>query len=233
MAMKSVKVMNMIVDSSKVSNPVLKSILDKLSKSSNSRHYRQYLRNSYNEDRDNPEPEHDKYVKYDKHERYSQYAKEIREDYTEHGDYRRWSGGDDGPGYEEHREYTKDASYKRNCFIATAALGTSSSPKIGAIRFVRDHYEANSKLIGIAAEEYRTVAPPIADAVSQSSLLKKIAIGLVVDPLSDFSEAYLTDNGREKLTKYAKSMPFFAGFVGALTASKVISKIKNKPSMRI
>lgn len=136
---------------------------------------------------------------------------------------------------EKLRRYVKDLGYEDwdvtinliyECYIATAVLGTPYSTRLNKIREVRGHFKKHSLLIKISSEEYRKTAPKIAEIVRNNSYLKKLVLDGLVKPLEDFSEAYQTEDCREKLLKYARSLPFVAGFFGSLVVSRALSSLR-------
>lgn len=69
------------------------------------------------------------------------------------------------------------------CFIATAAYGTATHPKIDLLRNFRDEYLKGSKSGEFFIRNYYRFSPPIAKFISRHPLCRKsVRIGLV-EPL--------------------------------------------------
>ena len=69
------------------------------------------------------------------------------------------------------------------CFIATAAYGTSSAAEIDVLRAFRDEVLLESTLGSQLVEMYYQTSPPVADFISENSLLRTIVRELVIDPI--------------------------------------------------
>ena len=69
------------------------------------------------------------------------------------------------------------------CFIATAAYGTSSAEEIDVLRAFRDEVLVESALGSQLVEWYYQTSPPVADFISENSLLRTIVRELVIDPM--------------------------------------------------
>ena len=80
------------------------------------------------------------------------------------------------------------------CFIATATYGTPMADEIGALRAVRDAYLLDSALGTAFVDVYYRVSPPIADAVSQSPVLRG-AVRVVLTPVVALSKGVLAAPG--------------------------------------
>jgi len=75
------------------------------------------------------------------------------------------------------------------CFIATAAYGTSTAAEIDTLRAFRDTVLLESTLGSQLVEWYYDVSPPVADFISENSLLRTIVRELVVEPIASLVEA--------------------------------------------
>jgi len=75
------------------------------------------------------------------------------------------------------------------CFIATAAYGTSTAEEIDVLRAFRDEVLLESTLGSQLVEWYYDVSPPVADFISENSLLSTIVRELLVDPVASLVEA--------------------------------------------
>ena len=75
------------------------------------------------------------------------------------------------------------------CFIATAAYGTSSAAEIDVLRAFRDEVLLGNSLGSQLVEWYYQASPPVADFISENSLLKTIVRELLVDPVVSLVEA--------------------------------------------
>ncbi len=69
------------------------------------------------------------------------------------------------------------------CFIATAAYGTSSAAEINVLRAFRDEVLLESTVGSQLVEWYYQTSPPVADFISENSLLRTIVRELVIDPM--------------------------------------------------
>ncbi|MBA7648769.1 hypothetical protein ES703_56559 [subsurface metagenome] len=69
------------------------------------------------------------------------------------------------------------------CFIATAAYGTSTAEEIDILRAFRDEVLLESALGSQLVEWYYQTSPPVADFISENSLLRTIVRELVIDPM--------------------------------------------------
>jgi len=79
-----------------------------------------------------------------------------------------------------------------NCFIATAAYGTSTADEIDTLRAFRDEVLLESTLGSQLVEWYYQASPPVADFISGNSFLKTIVRELVIDPIVGVVEAMET-----------------------------------------
>jgi hypothetical protein len=70
-----------------------------------------------------------------------------------------------------------------NCFIATAAYGTSTAEEIDVLRAFRDEVLLESTVGSQLVEWYYQTSPPVADFISENSLLRTIVRELVIDPM--------------------------------------------------
>jgi len=75
------------------------------------------------------------------------------------------------------------------CFIATAAYGTSTAAEIDTLRAFRDEVLLESALGSQLVEWYYQTSPPVADFISENSLLRTIVRELVVDPIASLVKA--------------------------------------------
>jgi len=69
------------------------------------------------------------------------------------------------------------------CFIATAAYGTEAAAEIDVLRSFRDEVLLESTVGSQLVELYYQTSPPVADFISENSLLRTIVRELVIDPL--------------------------------------------------
>lgn len=66
------------------------------------------------------------------------------------------------------------------CFIATAAYGTETHPKIDLLRNFRDDYMKGNILGEMFIKSYYRFSPPIADFISRHPVLRKsVRVGFV------------------------------------------------------
>jgi len=75
------------------------------------------------------------------------------------------------------------------CFIATAAYGTSTAAEIDTLRAFRDEVLLGNGLGSQLVDFYYDVSPPVADFISENSLLRTIVRELLVDPVASLVEA--------------------------------------------
>jgi len=75
------------------------------------------------------------------------------------------------------------------CFIATAAYGTSSAAEINTLRSFRDEVLLQNGLGSQLVELYYQTSPPVADFISENSLLRTIVRELLIDPVVSLVEA--------------------------------------------
>ena len=78
--------------------------------------------------------------------------------------------------------YDPDAS-SEGCFIATAAYGTSTAAEIDTLRAFRDEVLLESPLGSQLVDWYYQASPPVADFMSENSLLKTIVREILIDPI--------------------------------------------------
>jgi hypothetical protein len=69
------------------------------------------------------------------------------------------------------------------CFIATAAYGTESAEEIDMLRAFRDEVLLENSLGSQLVDWYYQTSPPVADFISENSLLRTIVRELVIDPM--------------------------------------------------
>jgi hypothetical protein len=69
------------------------------------------------------------------------------------------------------------------CFIATAAYGTSTAAEIDVLRAFRDEVLLESTVGSQLVELYYQTSPPVADFISENSLLRIIVRELVINPM--------------------------------------------------
>jgi hypothetical protein len=69
------------------------------------------------------------------------------------------------------------------CFIATAAYGTEAAAEIDTLRAFRDEVLLESTVGSQLVELYYQTSPPVADFISENSLLRTIVRELVIDPM--------------------------------------------------
>ena len=100
-----------------------------------------------------------------------------------------WENGVGEPG--ENNEYTAEALWGiavapangGGCFIATAAYGTEAAAEIDTLRAFRDEVLLKSTVGSQLVELYYKTSPPVADFISENSLLRTIVRELVIDPM--------------------------------------------------
>lgn len=86
--------------------------------------------------------------------------------------------GEPGPGEEE----------DEGCFIATAAYGTPTAEEIDVLRAFRDQVLLESSLGSQFVEWYYDFSPPLAEFISEHSLLRALVRELVIDPMVSLAE---------------------------------------------
>ena len=69
------------------------------------------------------------------------------------------------------------------CFIATAAYGTATAEQLDVLRAFRDQVLLQSPLGSEFVAWYYQASPPVADFISESSLLSTVVRELLVDPM--------------------------------------------------
>jgi hypothetical protein len=74
------------------------------------------------------------------------------------------------------------------CFIATAAYGTESAEEIDVLRSFRDEVLLESPVGSQLVEWYYQTSPPVADFISENSVLKALVRELLVDPIASLVE---------------------------------------------
>lgn len=80
-------------------------------------------------------------------------------------------------------------SITTNCFIATAAYGTSSAEEIDTLRAFRDEVLLQNSLGSELVNVYYDVSPPVADFISEHIVLRTLVRELLVDPIVSLVEA--------------------------------------------
>jgi hypothetical protein len=75
------------------------------------------------------------------------------------------------------------------CFIATAAYGTSTAKELDTLRTFRDEVLLESTLGSQLVEWYYQTSPPVADFISEHSLLRTLVRELLVAPVASLVEA--------------------------------------------
>ena len=75
------------------------------------------------------------------------------------------------------------SSEQGGCFIATAAYGTEAAAEIDVLRSFRDEVLLESIVGSQLVEWYYQTSPPVADFISENSLLRTIVRELVIDPM--------------------------------------------------
>ena len=86
-------------------------------------------------------------------------------------------------GYPEGPEINPYIFVAEGCFIATAAYGTSTAAELDTLRTFRDEVLLENSLGSQFVNFYYEVSPPVADFISENSLLKTIVRELVIDPV--------------------------------------------------
>lgn len=69
------------------------------------------------------------------------------------------------------------------CFIATAAYGTATAEQIDVLRAFRDQVLLQSALGSQFVAWYYQASPPVADFISENSLLRTVVRELLIDPM--------------------------------------------------
>jgi hypothetical protein len=80
------------------------------------------------------------------------------------------------------------AKSKSNCFIATAAYGSSDAPDVQTLRHFRDERLAARPIGRILIVLYERLSPPAADFIAQRPWLRALARRLLVRPLARLVE---------------------------------------------
>jgi polyhydroxybutyrate depolymerase len=75
------------------------------------------------------------------------------------------------------------------CFIATAAYGTSTAQQLDVLREFRDDVLLNSTVGSQLVDFYYRTSPPIADFISEHSVLRTLVRELLIDPIVLLVEA--------------------------------------------
>ncbi|MEK6528560.1 MAG: S8 family serine peptidase [Nitrospirota bacterium] len=93
----------------------------------------------------------------------------------------------DGPGWPSSSGTSQgqDSGHSRNCFIATAAYGSSMHPYVEKLREFRDRHLLTNYLGKNFVETYYKYSPPIADVIKDSEFLK-VAARIVLTPVVIF-----------------------------------------------
>jgi len=76
-----------------------------------------------------------------------------------------------------------------DCFIATAAYGTSTAAELDVLRAFRDEVLLESTLGSQLVEWYYQTSPPVADFISEHDVLRTLVRELLVDPVAWLVEA--------------------------------------------
>lgn len=76
-----------------------------------------------------------------------------------------------------------------DCFIATAAYGTSTAEEIDTLRAFRDEVLLENSLGSQLVDFYYEVSPPVADFISENDVLRTLVRELLVDPIASLVEA--------------------------------------------
>lgn len=74
------------------------------------------------------------------------------------------------------------------CFIATAAYGTATAEEIDVLRAFRDQVLLESTLGSQLVAWYYQVSPPLAEFISEHSLLRTLVRELVIEPMVSLAE---------------------------------------------
>ena len=69
------------------------------------------------------------------------------------------------------------------CFIATAAYGTATAEQLDVLRAFRDQVLLQSPLGSGFVAWYYQASPPVADFISENSLLRTVVRELLIDPM--------------------------------------------------
>jgi len=90
-------------------------------------------------------------------------------------------------------DYSLTANFEEEegggCFIATAAYGTSTAEQLDVLREFRDGVLLESTLGSQLVDLYYQVSPPIADFISEHSVVRTLVRELLVDPIVWLVEA--------------------------------------------
>jgi hypothetical protein len=70
-----------------------------------------------------------------------------------------------------------------NCFIATAAYGTATAEQLDVLRAFRDQVLLQNPLGSGFVSLYYQASPPVADFISENSLLRTVVRELLIDPM--------------------------------------------------
>jgi hypothetical protein len=76
-----------------------------------------------------------------------------------------------------------DGGDEGGCFIATAAYGTESAKEIDVLRSFRDEVMLESAVGSQLVELYYQTSPPVADFMSENSVLRTVVREFVIDPM--------------------------------------------------
>ena len=87
------------------------------------------------------------------------------------------------------REFTTATTSPTGCFIATAAYGTSTAEQLDVLREFRDGVLLKSTVGSRLVDLYYQVSPPIADFISEHSVVRTLVRELLIDPIVWLVEA--------------------------------------------
>jgi len=79
--------------------------------------------------------------------------------------------------------------YESQTQFATAAYGTATAEEIDTLRAFRDEVLLESTVGSQLVEWYYQTSPPVADFISENSLLRTIVRELLVDPVASLVQA--------------------------------------------
>jgi hypothetical protein len=77
----------------------------------------------------------------------------------------------------------KTSSLASGCFIATAAYGTETAEQIDVLRAFRDQVLLQSPIGSRFVSLYYKTSPPIADFISEHSILRAVVREVLIDPM--------------------------------------------------
>ena len=79
--------------------------------------------------------------------------------------------------------WAEPGEFGLECFIATAAYGTSSAAELDTLRAFRDEVLLQNSLGSRLVALYYEISPPLADFISEHEVLRTLVRELLVDPV--------------------------------------------------